>query len=139
MGSKIRSTNGFEEAFRYYRNARGLLARCEVKDDIYSDIKPVQEAFGTAWLAIDKAIKAALLEKGLPPNKIPRSWDGIRENVARRLAYQNGRLMKLLNTAYDMVHLGGYYWGDFKTPAAAKAAFDVARRAIETLSGRKIG
>lgn len=131
--------NGFSEAIRYYRNARGLLGRCKVEDDIYEDIKPVREAFGTAWLAIDSAVKAALKEKGLERRNIPKTWEGLREKVARHLSVHNGKLMKVLNTAYIMVHLEGYYDGAYRTAPSAKAAFDVARRAIEILSRQRIG
>lgn len=131
--------NGFGEAVRYYRNARQLLGRCKVSQDIYEDIKPVQEAFGTVWLAVDKAIKAALAERGVTEKEIPKSWEALREKVAKNLAIRNGKLMKLVNTTYSMVHLAGYYGGEMRTATAAKSAFDVARRLIETLSGRKIG
>lgn len=132
------SENGFGEAVRYYRNARQLLARCKVHQDLYDDIKPVQEAFGTLWLAVDKAVKAALIQRGLTIREIPRSWEALRGKVAKHLAIHNGSLMKLLNATYDAVHLAGYYWGELHNPTMAKGAFDVARRLIETLSDRKI-
>lgn len=138
MKSRVQH-NGFDEAFRYYRNARGLLSKCRVQDDLYEDMKPVREAFGTAWLAVDLAIKSALLERGLAERQIPRSWESLRAMVVKNLAVHNGKLVNLLNTTYKVVHLGGYYYGDFVSPVLARGAFDVARKLIETLSGRKIG
>lgn len=138
MGKPPRDSGSYDEAIRYYRNARGLLARCRVEDGFYADMKPVQEAFGTAWLAIDKAIKAALVERGISPKAMPRSWDGLREAVAKHLAVRNGKLMSVLNRAYLSVHLGGYYWGDMQTPEMGRSAMDIARRVIEVLSGRAV-
>lgn len=138
MSRKVQARNGFDEAIRYYRNARELLARCKVEDDLYEDIKPVREAFGTAWLAIDTAIKAGLARQGLTEKQIPESWEPLRGSVARHLAVHNGKLMKLLNAAYEEIHLAGYYRGRFRHARLAKDAMQVARRVIETLSGRKI-
>ncbi|MBI2889725.1 MAG: hypothetical protein HYY13_02965 [Nitrospirae bacterium] len=42
-----RPTEGFDEAVRYHPNARELLSRCQVEDDLMVGLKPVQEALGT--------------------------------------------------------------------------------------------
>ena len=54
-----------KESLRYLQNAKEILARIPIEDDDYTDIKPVREAFGTAYLAILEAINEALLKKGL--------------------------------------------------------------------------
>ena len=127
--------DNFDEAFRYWRNARRLLGRCPAEGDFYTDIKPVREAFGTAWLAIDTAVKAALKEKGVA--KIPRSWDALLAAAARHLAPRNGRLVRDLSESYRQIHLAGYYYADLRARPAAEAVMDVALRVIERLSSRR--
>lgn len=139
MRNGSHSHDGFDEAVRYYRNARELLAHCKVEDDLYKDMKPVQEAFGTAWLSVDKALKAALRSAGLTDKEIPRSWEALRAAIVKHLAMRNGKLIKLVNVVYEMIHLEGYYYGAYKTPLQAREAFAFARQLIETLSSRKIG
>lgn len=131
--------NGFDEAIRYYNNARELLRRCKVENDLYDDIKPVREAFGTAWLAIDMAVRAGLAARGISKKQIPQSWEDLRAAVAKHMAVRNGKLLKLLNASYQAVHLAGYYHGEHEYAPLAKDAMELTRRVIETLSGRKIG
>lgn len=141
MNSAMRNgknQNGFSEAARYYRNARELLSRCKIEDDIYVDIKPVREAFGTAWLAVEMALRAALVQRGLQVKQVPRNWEALSAAAHKHLAVHNGRLTRLIRTAYEVVHIGGYYYGDMRTAPLAKGAMDIARRVIETLAGRKM-
>ncbi|MBI2890731.1 MAG: DUF5618 family protein [Nitrospirae bacterium] len=139
MGSKIQDANGFDDAIRYYRNAEELLARCKTEGKRYEDIKPVREAFGTAWLAVDMATKTALIRKGLPEQRIPESWDGLLQAVGQRLAVHNGKLVRLLSDARKLIHIAGYYHGEIFLAPVAREAMELARLAIEKLSHRKIG
>lgn len=139
MRNGQRSHDGFEEAIRYLRNGRALLRQCKVEDDLYVDMKPVREAFGTIWLAVEIALRTALMERGLASGQIPRSWEALLAVATRRLAVRNGRLTRLLNAAHEAVHIAGYYYGDTRTPVMAHGAYEVARKVLETLSGRKIG
>ena len=54
-----------KESLRYLQNAKEILARTPIEDNDYIDIKPVREAFSTAYLAILEAINEALMEKGV--------------------------------------------------------------------------
>jgi hypothetical protein len=65
-----------KEALRYLENAKQILKSVPVEDSIYTDIKPVQEACGIAYLAILKAIDAYLLRKGLDERELPQSVKG---------------------------------------------------------------
>ncbi len=47
---------GMKEPLRYLENAKGILKSIRVEDNTYSDVKAVQEACGTAYLAVLKAI-----------------------------------------------------------------------------------
>lgn len=138
MGKRNGVEPTFDEAERYWKNARELLRRCPGEGDFYSDMKPVREAFGTAWLAINTAVKACLLAKGIPRKQIPRSWDGLLAGTSRHLGSHNGKLIHTLNQAYELVHLGGYYYGDLTARPVAVAAMDVAKHVIEKLARRKI-
>lgn len=54
-----------KEALRYLENARAILRTASIEDNTYTDGKPVQEAFGTAYLAVLKAIDEYLVKKGI--------------------------------------------------------------------------
>ena len=54
-----------KEALRYLENAKEILKRAPVEDSRYTDVKFVQEACGTAYLAVLKGIDQYLLRKGL--------------------------------------------------------------------------
>ncbi len=41
-----------KEAIRYLNNAKEILKSIPVENDTYTDIKPVREAFATAYLAV---------------------------------------------------------------------------------------
>ncbi len=56
------------EPLRYLNKANEILKKVSVDNGIYTDIKPVREAFGIAYLAILEAIDEALLRKGLTDN-----------------------------------------------------------------------
>ena len=41
-----------KEALRYLENAKEMLKTVRVEDNTYTDVKPVQEAYGTAYLMV---------------------------------------------------------------------------------------
>lgn len=57
------------EALRYLNNAKEILKRIPIENNIYTEIKPVREAFGTAYLAILEAINESLIKKGVTKKK----------------------------------------------------------------------
>jgi hypothetical protein len=59
------------EAIRYYENAKELLSKSPIEDNRYVDIKYVQEACGTAYLAILKAIDEYLIKLGVSSKELP--------------------------------------------------------------------
>lgn len=65
-----------KEALRYLFNAKETLKSAPVEDGTYTDIKPVREACGTAYLAILMAIDEHLLQRGIEQDKLPTSVDG---------------------------------------------------------------
>ena len=52
-----------KEALRYLKNAKEILKNVPVEDGDYTDVKPVREAFSTAYLAVFEAIHEALIIK----------------------------------------------------------------------------
>lgn len=52
-----------KEALRYLQNAREILKTAPVENSTYTDIKPVREAMGKAYLAVLMAIDEHLLKK----------------------------------------------------------------------------
>jgi hypothetical protein len=46
-----------KEALRYLENAKAILKTIPVEDNTYTDVKPVQEACGTAYLAIPESYR----------------------------------------------------------------------------------
>ena len=59
------------ESHKYLKNAKELLKGSPVEGPFYTNIKPVREAFGTAYLAVLEAINEALQKKGLRKKNYP--------------------------------------------------------------------
>jgi len=79
-----------KEALRYLNNAKEILKAAPIEDNTYTDIKPVQEACGTAYRAVLKAIDEYLISKGVDPKELPQSIEGYRELIKRYLSVRNG-------------------------------------------------
>src|SRR3990167_8274507 len=94
------------EAIRYLNNAKEILRRTPIEDTIYADIKPVQEACSTAYLAVLKAIK-------------------------KYIAVHNGKLTKEFEVLYDELHIAGYYRGLHLNANIIKEIFKAARSFID--------
>ena len=126
------------EAIRYLQNAKEILAGVPIEGNSYTDVKPVREAFGTAYLAILEAIKEALLKKGLIKKELPKSIDGYRMAMRKHFAVHNGKLFRDFETLYDELHIAGYYQGLIRDPNTAKGIFKTARNFIEKIAGKEI-
>ncbi len=115
------------EAIRYLNNAKELLHNSPVEDDRYEDIKYVQEACGTAYLAILKAIDTYLLSRGVEAKDLPKSVEGYRNMLKKYLSIHNGKLSKEFEKLYNELHIAGYYRGLIRDVNAIKAIFKSAR------------
>ncbi len=120
-----------KEALRYLQNAKEILARIPIEDDDYADIKPVREAFGTAYLAILEAINEALLKKGLSRKDLPKSVDGYRNALQKYYGVYNGKLAKKFEHLYDTLHIAGYYRGLIYNANVIKECFKVTKEFID--------
>jgi len=126
----------FDLAHRYYTNARKFLKGAKVEYNRYQDPKPVHEATGIGYIAILKAIDGFLLSQGLPHEKLPTSV--IEYNKALiKFSQRNGRLLAAFHTAYEILHIRGYYRATLSVPAI-KEGFEAARFVIEHITHKKI-
>ncbi len=120
-----------KESLRYLQNAKELLSKATIEDNIYTDIKPVQEACGTVYLAILKAIDEYLISRGVTEKELPQSVDGYREMLKEYLSIHNGKLTREFEMLYKGLHIAGYYRGLLEDVDAVKVYFRDAKKFIE--------
>jgi len=124
------------EALRYLNNAREILKSVAVEDNTYTDIKPVREAFATAYLAVLEAINEHLgSKKGFTKKELPKSVDAYREILRKYMAVYDGKLLREFEKLYDMLHIAGYYRGLLYDTDVVKDALKSARAFIEKIGG----
>ncbi len=122
-----------KEALRYLQNAREILKKALIEDGRYADVKYVQEACSTAYLAVLKAIDEYLLNKGLSKKELPKSVDAYRKVLQKYLAIHDGKLLREFDDIYDQLHIAGYYRGLLHDVDAVKAVLKSARVFIEKI------
>ncbi|MEW6667006.1 MAG: DUF5618 family protein [Thermodesulfobacteriota bacterium] len=120
-----------KEAQRYLKNARDILKSAPIEDDTYTDVKYVQEACGTAYLAVLKAIDEFLVGRGVEVRELPQSVEGYRDMMKRYLSAHNGKLTRDFEKLYKILHIAGYYRGLLEDVTIVKDAFKSARSFIE--------
>ena len=121
------------EAIRYLNNAKELLKKSRIEGDRCEDIKYVQEACGTAYLAVLKAIDGYLMSRGVSKKELPRSIEGYREMLRRYLSIHDGKLAKHFEKLYDELHIAGYYRGLISDVNALKDIFKSAKGFIDKI------
>ncbi|MDH5768803.1 MAG: DUF5618 family protein [Nitrospirota bacterium] len=123
-----------KEALRYLNNAKEILKSVPVEDNIYTDIKPVREAFATAYLAVLEAINEYLkTQKGLTKKELPKSVDAYRKVLQKYLAVRNGKLLREFENLYDALHIAGYYRGLIYDTRAVKDYLKAAKEFIDKI------
>jgi len=123
-----------KEALRYLNNAKEILKSAPVEDNIYTDIKPVREALGTAYLAVLEAINEYLVTKvGLTKKELPKSIDAYRNALQKYTTIRNGKLMREFERLYDTLHIAGYYRGLLGHVDIIKDALKAAKAFIEKI------
>lgn len=126
--------NIMKESLRYLNNAKEILKSVSVEDNTYIDVKPVREAFGTAYLAVLEAINEYLItKKGLTKKELPKSVDAYRKALQRYIAVHNGRLLREFEMLYDTLHIAGYYRGLLYNTEIVKDALRAAKNFIEKI------
>jgi hypothetical protein len=124
---------GMKEAIRYLNNAKEILKKAPREGRVYTDIKPVREACGTAYLAILEAINEYLLSRGLTQKELPKSVEEYQKALRKYFAVHNGKLFKEFNMLYDALHLAGYYRGWLSDVEMVKDALKATLHFIETI------
>ena len=120
----------FGEAIRYMDNARECLKKAKKEDNYYYDVKYVKMACGTAYSGILVALDCFLVLKGIdnPKGKSGKSIEYYQENVAKI----DRKMLGTLNSAYEVLHLWGYYDG-ITSAKVLKNGFDEAYKIIEKI------
>ncbi len=121
------------ESIRYLNNAKKILKSASIEDNVYIDIKPVQEACGTAYLAVLKAIDEYLESRGIDEKKLPQSVDGYRKMLKKYLSVHNGKLSKSFEAVYRELHIAGYYRGNLRSTDTVKGALKTAKSFIDKI------
>jgi len=121
------------EALRYFQNAKEILKKAPIEDGRYADIKHVQEACGTAYLAVLKAVDEYLINKGFSKKELPKSVDGYRGAMQKYLAVRDGKLVREFERLYDELHIAGYYRGLLGHVNIVKDALKAAKEFIEKI------
>jgi len=114
-------------------NAKDILRGASIEDNTYTDVKPVREAFGTAYLAILEAINENLLKKGFTKKELPKSVDEYRKVLQKHLSVRNGKLLREFEKLYDALHIAGYYRGLIYDVNMVKDAMKAAKVFIEKI------
>jgi hypothetical protein len=122
-----------KESVRYLQNAKEILKGIPIEDDTYTDVKPVREALGTAYLAVIEAVNESLLKGGMTRKDLPRSVEGYRKALQKHLATHNGKLIREFDKLYDALHIAGYYRGLIYDANMVKGALKAARSFIDKL------
>lgn len=122
-----------KESLRYLNNAKEILKTVPVEDSTYTDVKPVREAMGTAYLAVLEAINEHLVKQGFTKKELPKSVEGYRKLLQKYVAVRNGRVLREFEKLYDMLHIAGYYRGLLYDREVVKEALKAARSFIDKM------
>lgn len=122
-----------KESLRYLNNAKEILKNVPVEDSTYTDVKPVREAMGTAYLAVLEAINEHLTQRGLTKKELPKSVEGYRKLLQKYVAVRNGKVLREFEKLYDMLHIAGYYKGLLYDRNVVKDALKAAKSFIDKL------
>lgn len=120
-----------KQALRYLENAKEILRNAPIEDNTYTDVKCVQEACSTTYLAILNTIDEFLKRKGVDEKELPQSVDGYREMLRRYAIMHDGKLLKEFEKLYKALHIAGYYWGLLEDVTMVKDALRAAKLFIE--------
>ena len=123
----------YAEAVRYMDNAKEYLKNAKKEDNFYLDKKYVKTACGTAYSGVLVALDGFLTLKDLKPKaKERKSIEFYQRNITRI----DKKMLDTLNSAYEILHLLGYYDGITKV-SVVREGFDLAYTLIEKIKPTK--
>ena len=120
----------YNEAIRYIDNAKECLKKAKKEDNYYHDTKYVKMACGVAYSGLLVALDGFLILKGIdkPKGKLRKSI----EYYQRNLTKIDKKMLDYLNTAYNILHLSGYYDGT-RNVTVIQEGFEEAYKIIEKI------
>ena len=120
----------YSEAMRYMDNAKEYLKNAKKEGKYYRDPKYVRTACGTAYNAVLIATDGffRLKDVGEPTKKRRKSIEYYQENLGKL----DRKMLDYLNSAYEILHLWGYYDG-IRNVNVIKEGFDEAYKIIDVM------
>jgi uncharacterized protein (UPF0332 family) len=119
----------FAEANRYMDNAKDNLIKAHKQDGFYEDKKYVRTACAIAYNAVLIALDAILELKGVNLKKGKRKSI---EYYVMHIGEYDRKFLKELNSAYEILHLYGYYDGIQDARVIARG-FELAYKIINRI------
>ena len=121
-----------DEAYRYLANAKERLKEAPIQYNRYQDVKPVQEACGTGYIAVLLAVDGYLLQRGVSADQLPTTTEGYCAAIDKHISV-NGKLTNAFFIAHEILHVFGYYRGGSYTEMI-KGGFENAKFVIDILA-----
>jgi len=120
----------YSEAVRYMDNAKECLQKAQKDGKYYNDPKYVKMACGTAYSGLLVALDGFLILKKveIPKGKDRKSIEFYHNNLAKL----DRKMLNTLNSAYEILHLFGYYDG-IKSVKVVKEGFEDAYSIIKKI------
>jgi len=125
----VQAKKSYVHAMCYIANAKDYLKTAGKGESHYKDKKYVRTACGVAYNGTLIALDALLKIKGidLPHKKSRRTIDFYREAINK-----DRKLLDAFNSAYNILHLYGYYDGE-TTIKVIQAGFEMANLVIDKI------
>ncbi|MCL1945694.1 MAG: DUF5618 family protein [Chitinivibrionia bacterium] len=120
----------YDEALRYMDNAEETLKKAKKDERNYADAKYVRTACGIAYNGVLIALDALFEIKGIE-KKLGKKQRKSIEYYKANLANHDKKLLTELHSAYNVLHLDGYYDGilNAKTIAGGfEAAYEIINK-----------
>jgi hypothetical protein len=121
----------YSEAIRYMDNAKECLKNANKEGNYYHDPKYVKVACGTAYSGVLVALDGFLTLKGIHKPTTAKQRKSI-EHYQNNIAKIDKKMLDRLNSAYQILHLFGYYDGT-NNADVVKAGFEQAYKIIEKI------
>jgi len=121
---------GYAEAMRYMDNAEETLKKAGKDGMQYTDPKYVRTACGTAYNGVLIALDTWFELKGLP--KLSKKQRKSIDYYIAGAASVDRKVMAVMQDAYSVLHLSGYYDG-ITSVKAIESGFDAAYYIIEKI------
>ena len=120
----------YSEAIRYMDNAKEYLKNAKKNGNYYHDKKYVKTACATAYSGLLVALDGFLMLRGIgkPKGKLRKSIEYYQSNITKI----DKKMLDYLNSAYQILHLWGYYDGIEKADVV-KSGFDEAYKIIDKI------